>query len=192
MNASVLDRFIFRTATAIRVTPAIPDPVSEGQSSKVARIAGIALANANAGEFFDSSADASNEPTETPSDWWAMLRARIDECDRLIHELCDLRCDGDARRADLLAVRRRMAPQMLDSDIVYLKSEIAGLTPSLPRQSGRRCIECEFFARVGIGERCSHPDRSLAGEPPRADCLPANECDRFIYWRATHARNSNQ
>ena len=182
MNASVLDRFIFRTATAIRAVPAIPEPVSEGQSPEIARIAEIAVANTKAGEFFDITAYASNKPAETPSDWWEMLRARIDECDRLIHELCNLRGDHDAHRADLLAVRKRMAPEMLVSDVAYLKSEIATLTPPPTRTRGR-CIECVSFARAGTGERCSHPDRSPPGEPPRAECLPANQCERFVHWK---------
>ena len=58
----------------------------------------------------------------------------------------------------------------------------AALTPS---PATRRCIECEFFARVGlIGERCSHVERSPPGEPPRAECMPAHQCERFIHWRA--------
>lgn len=64
----------------------------------------------------------------------------------------------------------------------------AALTPS---PATRRCIECEFFARVGVtGERCSHPDRSPPGEPARADCLPAHQCERFIHWRTTGAFNA--
>lgn len=57
--------------------------------------------------------------------WWATLAARIAECDRLIHQLCDLRGDSPEHRAELLAVRRRMAPDRIDSDIGYLRREIA-------------------------------------------------------------------
>ena len=58
----------------------------------------------------------------------------------------------------------------------------AALTPA---PTPRRCIQCEHFVRVGLtGERCSHPDRSPPGEPPRADCLPADQCKTFIHWRA--------
>ncbi len=182
MNASVLDRFIFGTATAIRATPAIPEPVSTAPTFEIAPIAEIAVANPKAGEFFDISAEASIEPTETPSDWWETLRARIDECDRLIHELYNLRGDDDAHRAGLLAVRKRMAPVHLVGDIVYLKAEIAALTPAAKLTRGR-CIECTSFALAGLGHRCSHPDRSPAGEPPRAECLPAHQCERFVHWR---------
>lgn len=182
MNASVLDRFIFRTATAIRATPAIPYPVSTVQTPEVARIAGIAVANPRAGELFDTSADASNEPTEAPSDWWETLRARIDECDRLINELCDIRKDDDAHRADLLAVRKRMAPEMLVGDIAYLKSEIVTSTPP-PRQTRGRCIDCLSFVGTGTVKRCSHGERSPASEPPRAQTLPDNQCELFQHWR---------
>ena len=65
-------------------------------------------------------------------DFWQTLRARIDECDRLIHQLCDLRGDDEAHRADLLAVRKRMAPQKLDSDIAYLKNEIHQIKKANP------------------------------------------------------------
>ena len=65
-------------------------------------------------------------------DFWQTLRARIDECDRLINTLCNLRRDDDAHRADLLAVRKSMAPQQLDSDIVYLKAAIAASAPPPP------------------------------------------------------------
>jgi hypothetical protein len=118
-------------------------------------------------------------------DFWRTLRARIDECDRLIHLLCDLRADDDERRNDLLAVRKRMAPDMLDFDIAYLNGEITKLTPAAPsqEQTRGRCIECVHVARASRGERCAHPDRSPAGEPKRADCLPAHQCDRFIHWR---------
>ncbi len=124
------------------------------------------------------------QTTEEADDFWQTLRARIDECDALIHQLCDLRGDDDEHRADLLAVRKRMAPQKLDSDIAYLKAEIAALTPLPSTQTRGRCIECVSFAHMGTGERCAHPDRSPASEPERADCLPANQCERFIHWRA--------
>ena len=57
-------------------------------------------------------------------DFWFTFRARIDECDARIHQLCDLRGDDDDQRAALLAVRKRMAPEKLKSDIVYLKAQI--------------------------------------------------------------------
>ena len=57
--------------------------------------------------------------------FWQGLTARVDECDRLIHQLCDLRNDTSEHRADLLAVRKTMAPDNLVRDIVYLKAAIA-------------------------------------------------------------------
>lgn len=66
--------------------------------------------------------------TDEADDFWRTFRARIDECDALIHQLCDLRGDDDDHRADLLAVRKRMAPIKLDGDITYLKNEIHQIT----------------------------------------------------------------
>ncbi len=104
-------------------------------------------------------------------------------------------------KAEILAVltaandRDLHAPERTLSDgdksaLAIAESAIAraALTPS---PATRRCIECEHFARVGVtGERCSHPDRSPPGEPARADCLPAHQCERFIHWRTTGAFNA--
>ena len=124
-------------------------------------------------------------PTDEAEAFWSNFLARVDRCDFLIHALSDVRKDTEKERADLLATRKRTSPANLDADITYLMAEIAALTPApapAPPATGR-CIECKHFARVGIGERCAHPQRSPAGEPERADCLPDNECERFIHWR---------
>lgn len=129
-------------------------------------------------------ASAACLPTDEAEAFWSTFLARVTECDELINSLCDLRGDDDARRADLLAVRMRMAPQKIDGDIAYLKAEIATLVPTPARPATGRCIECQHFVRVGVvGERCSHAERSPPGEPERADCLPENDCARFIHWR---------
>ena len=72
------------------------------------------------------SINSNGQPLAGPEadDFWQTLRARIDECDRLIHQLCDARDDDDEHRAALLAVRRRMAPEKLSSDIRYLQAAI--------------------------------------------------------------------
>ena len=57
--------------------------------------------------------------------FWLNLTQRVDECDRLIHQLCDLRNDTSEHRTDLLAVRKTMAPNNLVGDIAYLKIAIA-------------------------------------------------------------------
>ena len=62
--------------------------------------------------------------TDEAAEFWSTFLARVTECDELINSLCDLRGDDDARRADLLAVRKRMAPQKVEGDIAYLKAEI--------------------------------------------------------------------
>lgn len=70
---------------------------------------------------------AANDPqnTDDAAAFWATLTARVDECDQLIHQLCDLRNDEDEHRAALLEQRKRMAPEKLDSDIRYLRAQIA-------------------------------------------------------------------
>jgi len=65
-----------------------------------------------------------SEPNDDADDFWQKLRARIAECDALIHRVCDLRGDPDEYRAELLAIRKRMAPAKLESDIAYLKAVI--------------------------------------------------------------------
>ena len=57
--------------------------------------------------------------------FWQTLTARIDECDRLIHQLCDVRQDSDEHRAALLEQRKRNAPEKLNPDIRYLRAQIA-------------------------------------------------------------------
>ena len=78
--------------------------------------------------------------------FWRGLISRVDECDRLIHELCDLRGDTDAHRADLLAVRKRMAPVHIDSDIGYVQSEITALLPK-SANAGRAATSAKLKSR---------------------------------------------
>jgi hypothetical protein len=122
--------------------------------------------------------------TDEAALFWSTFLARVTKCDRLIHQLCELRGDDEARRADLLAVRKRMAPARLDGDIAYLENEIASHTPVPVTQQRGLCIECASFVRAGRTERCGHPDRMPVGEPGWADCLPSHHCERFIHWRA--------
>lgn len=65
------------------------------------------------------------QSTDDAAEFWATLTARIDECDALIHQLCDLRKDDDEHRTALLEQRKRMAPASLNPDIRYLKEQIA-------------------------------------------------------------------
>lgn len=65
------------------------------------------------------------ENTDDAAEFWATLTARIDEADRLIHRLCDLRGDEPELRAELLATRKRIAPERLNSDIRYLREQVA-------------------------------------------------------------------
>jgi hypothetical protein len=68
---------------------------------------------------------ATSDATSEAAAFWQGLSARIDEIDALINRLCDLRHDTDEHRADLLAVRKRMAPNNIDTDIQYLREQIA-------------------------------------------------------------------
>ena len=81
--------------------------------------------------FAEQSDGYTYDPDES-AEFWRNLTARIDEIDRLIHQLCDLRNDSDEHRADLLAVRRRMAPNNIGSDIEYLRGEITRRQPQAP------------------------------------------------------------
>lgn len=89
-----------------------------------------------------TAANDTELPIDEADDFWDKLRARIDECDALIHELCDIRGDDRERRADLLTVRKRMAPNNLAGDIAYLKAAIAHedhaprITAAKSRQKG--------------------------------------------------------
>lgn len=76
--------------------------------------------------FSPNSRNSTGQALATPEAdaFWQTLTARIDECDRLINQLCDVRHDDDDHRAALLEQRKRMAPTHIDSDIAYLKQQI--------------------------------------------------------------------
>ena len=183
MSASVLDRFIFGNATATRAIPATSTQKSGEKAEGIARIARIAVASANDYDFFDATSDVPDDRTESASDWWATIGERVTECDRLINQLCTLRNDTAAERADLLKIRRHASLANLDTDLEYLAAEISALAPAPPEPATGRCIDCASFRRAGLGERCGHLERSLPGEPPLADCLPVQACGLFIDWR---------
>jgi hypothetical protein len=63
--------------------------------------------------------------TDDAAHFWARLVTRIEECDRLINRLCDVRNDDDEHRAALLQQRKRIAPENLNPDIRYLRAQIA-------------------------------------------------------------------
>lgn len=64
--------------------------------------------------------NAANDPTPQADDFWVGLKARIEQCDALIHQLADLRGDSQEYREEMLATRKRMAPERLKGDIAYL------------------------------------------------------------------------
>jgi len=133
--------------------------------------------------------DAANDADEASSAWWDTFLSRVTECDELIHQLCSLRGDDEARRADLLATRKRTSPANLDGDIEYLMSEIASLTAPAAPTTGR-CIACQHFKLAGLGHRCSHPERVLPNEPPIVECLPDNQCNQFVHWCPLQSKDS--
>ncbi len=90
----------------------------------------LASSQSSQGGMADSVGQS--EANEEADDFWRTFRARIDEADRLINLLCDLRGDDNDHRAALLAVRKRMAPIKLDGDIKYLKNEINRITKANP------------------------------------------------------------
>lgn len=120
--------------------------------------------------------------TDEATEFWSNFLERVDKCDDLINELCDLRGVDMPRRVEMLGWRKSTSPANLDTDIEYLLAEIATLTRT-PAPTTGRCLDCLSFALAGLGHRCSHPGRSLPTEPPRADCLEDNECEKFIFWR---------
>ena len=103
-------------ATAISANPATKTR-SVAESSSVSSSRLLANDSENIDGYHYDPIDAAR--------FWQGLTARVDECDRLIHQLCDLRNDTSEHRADLLAVRKTMAPDNLVRDIVYLKAAIA-------------------------------------------------------------------
>ena len=128
-----------------------------------------------------------NETVRTLSDeanvFWSTFLERVDHCDQLIDQLCNLRGDSAAERTVLLKTRRNTSPENLDGDIKYLLATIAALTPPPPVPATGRCVDCESFRRAGVGERCGHAARCTPGEPPVTDCLPAHACQLFVHWR---------
>ena len=106
-----------------RLTSSLTSQVSKHCESVAKPMPEPFLASSQSSQVGLADSIGQSEANEEADHFWRTFRARIDECDSLIHELCDLRRDD--HRADLLAVRKRMAPHKLDSDIHYLKSEIA-------------------------------------------------------------------
>ena len=90
----------------------------EHKAEIVASLAAISGASAE-------QTDGENYDPDEAAAFWNGITERVDECDRLIHGLCDMRNDDPEHRAALLALRQRMAPDKLDSDIGYLRDQIA-------------------------------------------------------------------
>ena len=82
----------------------------------------------------DATNAAANEGDYEDSEiFWSNLIDRIHWCDILIHELCDMRGDDQARRDDLIRTRQRMSPTNVDNDIRYLLDESERVSPTRKR-----------------------------------------------------------
>ena len=130
------------------------------------------------------STEAANEDeSEESRIFWSNLIDRIHWCDFLIHELCDVRGDDQARRDDLIRTRQRMAPDKIDGDIRYLLAEIETATPSPEAQ--RDCRDCDHHrgSKKNVVRYCTSPDgaaqRDYALASPIVHNTIASRCRAF-------------
>ena len=128
---------------------------------------------------------ANDDGTDESEIFWSNLIDRINWCDLLIHELCDIRGDDQARRDDLILTRQRMAPNMIDGDIRYLLEEIARVTPTPSSEPTRDCRDCDHHrGRNNNAVRyCVSPDGAAQRDDAVAsvivDCSVATLCKAF-------------
>ena len=126
--------------------------------------------------------DAANEDeSEESKSFWSNLIDRINWCDLLIHELCDVRGDDQARRDDLILTRQRTNPAKVDSDIRYLLEEIKRVAPTPSPEPKRDCRDCDHHrGRNNNAVRyCVSPD----GAAQRDDALASVIADSSIATR---------
>ena len=128
----------------------------------------------------DSSA-ANDDDSKESTIFWANLVDRISWCDVLLHELCDIRGDDQARRDDLSRTRQRMAPANIDSDIRYLLEEIALATPASSSEPKRDCRDCDHHRNRNNNaiRYCVSPD----GAAQRDDALASVIADSSVATR---------
>ena len=133
----------------------------------------------------NDEATTENYDAQEAAKFWDGFIDRVNECDRLIHELCDIRGDDQARRDDLIRTRQRMAPNNIDGDIKYLREEIALLTPTPSPEPQRDCRDCEHHRERNNNavRYCVSPDgaaqRNDALASPITDCTLATHCQAF-------------
>ena len=130
--------------------------------------------------------DAANEDESDESKiFWSNLIERINWCDLLIHELCDVRGDDQVRRDDLILTRKRIAPDNIDADIRYLLEEIERVTLTSTPEPIRDCRDCEHHrGRNNNALRyCVSPDSAVQRDDALAsaivDCRVATRCNAF-------------
>ena len=130
--------------------------------------------------------DAANEDESEESEiFWSNLIDRINWCDLLIHELCDIRGDDQARRDDLILTRQRTAPANVDGDIRYLLEEIDRVASMPSSEPKRDCRDCDHHrGRNNNAVRyCVSPDGAAQRDDAVAsvivDCSVATRCKAF-------------
>ena len=128
---------------------------------------------------------ANDDGTDESEIFWSNLIDRINWCDLLIHELCDVRGDDQARRDDLILTRQRTAPANVEGDIRYLLEEIDRVTPTSPQEPTRDCRDCDHHrGRNNNAVRyCVSQDGAAQRDDALAsvivDCSIATRCMAF-------------
>ena len=140
----------------------------------------FASSQSSQGHIAENNA-ANEDGTDDAATFWHGFMERVDECDRLIRQLCDRRGDSDAHRADLLAIRMRMAPANVDSDIKYLMDEIERVTPTSLPEPMRDCRDCDHHRgrNNNVVRYCVSPD----GAAQRDDAVASVIVDRSVATR---------
>ena len=151
------------------------------------------LAVAESSSFSSSSLPANDDdnvdgyyydPVEAAR-FWEGLTDRINWCDILIHELCEIRGDSQARRDDLLLTRQRTSPANVDSDIRSLLEEIERVAPTSTPEPIRDCRDCNHHRgrnnnaiRYCVAtDSAAQRDNALASVI--VDCSIATHCKAF-------------
>jgi hypothetical protein len=144
------------------------------------------FASSQSSQGYISESEAANEDeSEESLIFWSNLIDRIHWCDFLIHTLCDVRGDDQARRGDLIRTRQRTSAANVDSDIRYLLAEIETVMPTSLPEPKRDCRDCDHHrGRNNNSVRyCVSPDgpaqRDDALASPIVDCSIATRCRAF-------------
>ena len=125
-----------------------------------------------------STIAANEDGIDEATIFWSNLIDRINWCDILVHTLCDVCGDDQARRDDLILTRQRLAPDMIDGDIRYLLAEIEIVTPTSPPEPKRDCRDCDHHR--GRNNNAARYCVSPGGAAQRDDALASPILDSTI------------